>query len=66
MKDSACNPDQHQACKGHCDGDGWDRMRHGSTEITHFSHIHAVIMSVSLNTLDAYTVFVADITQNIY
>lgn len=24
------------------DGDGWDRMRHGSTEITHFSHIDTV------------------------
>lgn len=24
------------------DGDDWDRMRHGSTEITHFSHIQTV------------------------
>lgn len=36
------------------DGDGWDGMRHGSTEITHFSHIDTFAISGSLNSLDAH------------
>lgn len=35
------------------DGDGWDRMRHGSSEITHFSHIDTAVVVASFNSLDA-------------